>query len=48
MTLEDKIGRGQFGIVIKAVGYYPSTDEHVPYALKVFKESMLNTTVNNA
>ena len=41
LTLGEKIGRGQFGIVIKATGYYPQSDEHVPYALKVFKESML-------
>ena len=48
LTLEGKIGSGAFCDVIRANGYYESTDETVPYALKVYKTATLNQTVNNA
>ena len=48
LTLESEIGRGAFCTVIKANGYYESSDETVPYALKVYKTATLNGMVQAA
>ena len=48
LTIEHIVGAGAFCKVRKANGYYKETDETVPYALKIYKRSTLNQTVNNA
>ena len=48
LTFDDEIGRGAFCTVIKSNGYYESSDETVPYALKVYKTATLNVMVQAA
>ena len=48
LTLGETIGEGGFCKVIKAIGYYPDTEESVPYALKKYKVSTLNRPVVDA
>ena len=48
LTFEEKIGEGAFCRVLRAIGYYPASNEYVPYAMKEFRMSTLNQTVNNA
>ena len=42
LTIEHVVGAGAFCKVAKAFGYYPDSDETVPYALKMYKKATLN------
>ena len=42
LTIEEKVGKGQFCTVYRANGYYADTDETIPYALKAFRTQTLN------
>ena len=48
LTLEEIVGAGAFCKVRKANGYYKETNDTIPYALKIYKKSTLNQTVNNS
>ena len=48
LSFGDKIGAGAFCKVIKAMGRYDDTGETIPYAIKVYKKSILNKPCDNS